>query len=571
MNPINDAYQKCLDDKNQSEAYKLIRLRQWDTNYRNYRGKPILNRITQTQNISSILVKTAINTAFANINDKPTVSFTCYDGDGVDDIRTILKNKLWKQEVEPTLTLKDRIDKKTNLLFGRSFYKLNVVNGKIEIYNVDPYDIEIDYLCDGSDIDTARYIIHKNIMVPLGELYKNAKFNKASIKKIKDKLNNDEAEPVNLYSEEMTHKLRRLEDMGYAIEENNINDSQLVNVWEDYRKETDSDGKTRIVLYVLCEGEVLYSGEIRELLYPNYPEDKPDFYPFTSWAYDMDGVDFWSDGLADTIRNYHEAHSILLSQGVQNQILRGFGMTFYNATEDPDWDPTAYQPHPFGFYPVPGNPADLIQRVNIADIPMDTNTMNYLENEANKVCATPSQIQGVAQPGVATLGEAKIIQQNGEKRLSDTAIEYNENMKRLAQKWSDIIDYNPGLQVVVLTDIVGENAYTETVDTSIFASENGYRVSVSNSFDKEKDDLQMLQKMTAVSGTFANNPAFQQIMKNKALGILNLTAEEVERINNAEKMLEEQGQGGNIVDTKSLKEVVMNNPNLQLDQRGENL
>lgn len=572
MNEVLDVYQKCMADRNQSEAYKLLRIKQWDQNYRNYRAKPTLNRITQTQNISSDLTKKAINTAFANMNDTPTPAFTCLDGGGVDDTRSILKNKLWKQEIEPGLTLKDRIDKKNNLLYGRSFYKINVDNGRVVVDNVDPYDIEIDPLIeDKSNIDTANYIIHKNIMVPLGELYRNEKFNKGAIQKIGKKIAKGEVTPINLYSEAMTKREERLRSIGYVVENNEINDSDIVDVWEDYRKETDDKGVTRIVLYVLCEGECLYKANLRDLLYPELPEDIPDFYPFTSWAYDIDGIDFWSDGIADIIRPYHEAHSIFLSQGIQNAIFRGFGMNWYDNTVDPDFDPSSYQPYPFALFGVPGKPSEIIERINIADNPLDANTMNYLENVAMSVSATPSQIQGVAQPGVATLGEAQIIQQNSEKRLSDSAIEYNENMRRLAEKWSYIIDYNPELQDVILTEIVGDNAYQQEVSTSMFASDNGYKVVVSNSFDKEKDDITTVQKMVGVASVFQNNQAFQTIMKDKALDVLDLTAEQRERILNEEKLLEEQGQGGNIANMQSMKEVVMNNPDLQLDQKGENL
>jgi hypothetical protein len=94
---------------------------------------------------------------------------------------------------------------------------------------------------------------------------------------------------------------------------------------------------------------------------------------------------------------------------------------------------------------------------------------------------------------------------------------------------------------------------------------------VTNSFDKEKDDLTALQKMAAISKTFANNSAYQDILKSKMLRILNLSAEEITKIMDEEDRLKEMGQEGSVEDLASVKQVISNNQDLQLDQQGQNL
>ncbi len=569
---VLDDYEKCLADKNQSETYKINRIIEWNTNYRNFRNKSVLDRLTQTQNVSDTITATAINVAAANMDEYTDTKITYYDGFGEDDQRTLFINKIWEQTQKKKMIIKDRIDKKQCLLYGRSFYKVNIVGGRIEIDNVDPYDIEIDPFCKKSDIQTARYIIHKNIRVPLGELFKDDRLNKekiALIKKAKEEgITN---EPVNICSEDQARSLEPLREVGYNITEDDYNDSNIVEVWEDYRKETDLEGNTKIRLYILCEGQCLFSGDLREILYPLLPEDREDFYPFTSWAYNIEGKDIWSKGLADDIRALHQIRSVLLSQNVQNAVLNNLGMIAYDQTAAEDYDPSPIIPQPFGFIPVPGKPAEVIQRLEVVRNPLDISLMNYLENQANAVSATPSQVQGVAEKGVATLGEAEIIQQNIQKRLSDAAVEYSINMENVVKIWADILMYNPNLADITIRAIVGSNTYEETVDPRDLMSEKGCEVVVTNSFDKEKDDLTALQKMAAISKTFANNSAYQDILKSKMLRILNLSSEEVTKIMDEEDRLKERGQEGAVEDLASVKQVVSSNQALQLDQQGQNL
>jgi hypothetical protein len=50
------------------------------------------------------------------------------------------------------------VDKKQEELYGRSFMKLNIVNGRIVIEVLDPFDVLVDRYVDPANIETARAV-----------------------------------------------------------------------------------------------------------------------------------------------------------------------------------------------------------------------------------------------------------------------------------------------------------------------------------------------------------------------------------------------------------------------------
>jgi hypothetical protein len=55
-------------------------------------------------------------------------------------------------------------------LYGRSFIKLNIVDGQVKLEVIDLQDILIDRFTDPTDIDSACYVIHRHIFESTGVL-----------------------------------------------------------------------------------------------------------------------------------------------------------------------------------------------------------------------------------------------------------------------------------------------------------------------------------------------------------------------------------------------------------------
>jgi len=525
-----DDYTICDLEIKEGQKYKERRLTEWDENYANYRNKPFMNRLTQRQTISFPLTKTTVKTILSRIDDFPQIKFRNKDN---DHVKTIYKNSIWDWTMtESKMTIKDLTDKKQVALYGRSFYEVNVENGYPLIDVCDPYDILVDPLTDPNDLQSASYMSKVNIFRPLKSLKKDPRFNKQAVDKIVEYLTktSEGAIAMKTFNEEFSKKQERLKELGYDNTLSYLTGETIVQLKEHYRKEYLDNGFFEIKYYVLCENQILYEAPLRNILYKKLPIFMNDFYPFTSWGDDIEMTDFWSDGASDVVRPIHKALSIKISQDLEMSIIRGFGMNFYDSTASDTFDPQSFTPQPFGFYPLPGKPNDILKRVDVADVPFDTDLMNYLNTLADGATATSSQIKGQAEKGIATLGEVEVIQSNLEERLSTISIYYRDNMKQLGNLWSMIVDYNPDLNDIPVSKTVKDRVYTENVNPGELSSEKGYSVEVVSAFEQEKDAITSIQRLTVAKKLFAGNSTFDKIIKNKMLDILNLTQDEMSQV-----------------------------------------
>jgi hypothetical protein len=77
-------------------------------------------------------------------------------------------------------------------------------------------------------------------------------------------------------------------------------------------------------------------------------------YTYVTWASDPERTAFWSDGLADVVRVPNQMLNVYFSQLIENGVLRGYGMNFYDATAKEGWSPVGYVPLSFRLLPLPG-------------------------------------------------------------------------------------------------------------------------------------------------------------------------------------------------------------------------
>src|ERR1035441_1747440 len=124
--------------------------------------------------------------------------------------------------------------------------------------------------------------------------------------------------------------------------------------------------------------EVLYGKPLKELL-------GVDFYPFVTWADDPERNDFYSDGVADIVRIPNQVLNVWFSQLVENRTLRNFGMHFFDSTKNENWSPQGWTPEPWGFYPLPGKPDDILQSVEIPALRSEEHT-SELQSLRHLVC-----------------------------------------------------------------------------------------------------------------------------------------------------------------------------------------
>lgn len=165
---ITDAQQKYRAEKLDAASYQLRRQDQYNENYLLYRDTVEINRITQTQAVNIPLIKETGKTILSRINEDPEITLKDKGGDGDKEI---VRNKMWEEDYDINkLDLQDKVQKKQVYLYGRTHTKHNLKNGRWYIETKDIFDVIVDSKTKPTDIQSARYVIERNIFRPLNEI-----------------------------------------------------------------------------------------------------------------------------------------------------------------------------------------------------------------------------------------------------------------------------------------------------------------------------------------------------------------------------------------------------------------
>src|SRR5205807_2211983 len=124
--------------------------------------------------------------------------------------------------------------------------------------------------------------------------------------------------------------------------------------------------------------EILMQKPMREILGVNR-------YTWASWAGDVERTDVYSDGGADSVRQLNLVANARWSQKVENGTLANFGMYFYDASVKEGWTPVGYDPAPFGFYAMPGDPNKILKPVTVPEMADVFEEMNWINQEIQGV------------------------------------------------------------------------------------------------------------------------------------------------------------------------------------------
>jgi len=320
------------NEKESALEYRRRRHADWKTNYTLSRDKVITNRLTQRQTVNIPLMKYGLGTILKDVNQMPTLYFS---HTGNDKQREIFFNEYWKEV--GTLNddvLRDRVNKKQGMLFGRSFRKLNIVDGVFKQQIIDPQSILIDRYVDPIDIDTARMVAHVEIFKTLDEIVNNKEYDKNATRELAAHY---EQENTTIELDEnyarAESKRERLSDMGVTDMFSPVTGAKYIELNEIYRKEYDEDLDLEVIqLYtVAMMGDgmtILLKKPLYEVIGDNDEHYWYSHYPFTSLSVELDLTDFWNDSPADTLRQPNLVLNSWMSQLVENRTLRNFNMHY---------------------------------------------------------------------------------------------------------------------------------------------------------------------------------------------------------------------------------------------------
>lgn len=504
---------------------------QWTQNYELYRDTVIINRLTQRQSVNVPYMKKTLKTYLTQTN-WPVDNY--YEDKGNDKQKEIYLNAYWDELVERCrLDILEEVDRKQEWLNGRSFMKLNVVDGYITMEVIDPMDILLDRFMNPWDVESARRITHIGIFRTLSDIKLNPFYDQTAVKALEDFFATKQGLiRAGQNAVIAADKAQKMQDMGVqdvlnpVLGETYVELNELqVKVWDEAKQED------VVMVVVTANGDqILMQKPMREILGINR-------FTICTWAGDVERTDVWSDGGADSVRQMNLVANARWSQKVENGTLANYGMTFYDSTLLENWTPVGYDPAPFGFYPFPGDPNKGMRPVQINEMENVTAELDWIDKEIQGVSGATAIEQGEEEDGsgAQTAQEIQILASKAKERAQNVSKYHKRYWMDIGRLFVEIVMANKDLLQPVKRHKKGRSGkyYAKELHPAQMYSEQGYEVKVGSKADKESDSLDMVKKMQVAQQLFPNNGALTKIFQKKVVDWLGLTPDEQQEVEEA--------------------------------------
>lgn len=518
----------------------------WTENYMLYRGEVTYNRLTHRQSGHVPLMKSAIQSLLKDIDDAPMLYYESKDN---DEQRELFFNEYWKYcSSVNKLEIQDIVDKKQVMIFGRSFKKLNIVDGVFSFDVIDPQDILVDRYVNPAILDSARFIVHQNIYKPLKDILENESYDKDERHKLEILKDSERGQLIQAENtQDMMERNERQEALGVENVSNPTLGESYIKLEEFHVKEFDEDKKRNIIMvYVVAQDSaVLLKAPLTSVLGDSGDHYWERFYPFTSWGSDPERTDFWSDGTADVIRPSNKIVDTFYSQLTENRTLRNFNMNYYDATKSPDFHPEVWTPEPWGWFPLPGKPEEVMKNVEVADLSESLDEIDFVLNISKEAVAASSTNQGAIEQKKTTLGEIQLAYSVAKERVRAMSVFYTDSWKEFGDKYVKLLESsNDLIDDVEITrrGKTGKRLWTRTISPKDWLTTNGYQTDVRMVSDKVQEDTEALNRLSAVQQFFPGNKALNSVIKKKALDFAKLSLDEKKEVLDEDKAQSEAPQ-----------------------------
>lgn len=544
--------QSLLNVKEQGFNYRERREDDWRENYELYRDKVTINRLTQRQSVNLPLMKTILRSVLKDIDDMPVIVFENLDN---DKEKQVFQNEYWKRTLElNNAEIQDIVDKKQNFFYGRSFDSWQVEDGRIVFDIEDPEDMLVDRFCNPYDLDSARFLVHTHIFKPLSSLKDNPDYDKDAIK---DLMEYFESQQGIIKAEDNENSLQRKNEKMSSLGVTDVDDPVMGETyvelsiyymfkpggekWTDFntgKNYTEED--EQIFVYVEAENRTILMKKPQEKIIGKTEDNYwRNHYRYNTWGDDVDKQDFWTDGIADIIRVPNKVLNSWFSQLVENRTLRNFGMHYYDATMKADgFVPSTFTPRPWGWYPVPGKPQDVLQKVDIPDLSESIDEMEYVVGMVQKATASTDTQQGAVSEGDKTKFEINAALTEAKERNQGMSKFYTKAWEQRAYKFLKLIEAASDKLDAVKIYTQGKNTsdyFSREITPNDWMSKSGYKVRIWAQEEKKAQDLEAVNNLNTALMYMPDNSKLLEIHQRKLLELSNLKPEEITEIMRAEE------------------------------------
>ncbi len=519
-------------NKESDYNYRQRRHSDWDENYQLYRDKVVINRLIQRQSVNLPIMKMAIQTLLKNIDDMPVLYFQNLDNDKEAEI---FKNSYWDYtSIHNKMEIQDIIDKKQQFLYGRTYDQWQIVDGKVKMTVQDPMDILVNRYADPSDINTSRELIHTHIFVPLSDLEKNPDYDQEAVARMKTWYATEQGLIKVASNQKMlADKNKKMSDMGVPDIQNPILGETYVELTLHFVYRQEKGKEEQLYLFVEVDDmEILMRKPLEEVIGTTKDHFWRNHFPYVSWAGDVERQDWCSDGVSDIVRTSNKVLNSWFSQLVENRTLRNYGMNYYDSTIE-GFTPSTFNPIPFGWYPLPGKPQDVFQKVDIPDLSESLDEMKFVIEMTDRATGATATQQGVQTQRQVTLGEVQMMLGEAKERTKAMSKFYTQAWKDRGLIFIKLIEAASDKLDAVEVHKEGRNTsdiYTKTISPKDWMTKSGYIVKVWSQDEKKTQDTDSLEKLNAVKLNMPDNPKLTEIYQRKLLEFADLTPDEVNQI-----------------------------------------
>ena len=559
--------------------YRKRRHEPWREINQMYRDRTQTNRLTQRQSVHVPLMKQIIKTLLKDVDDMPNLYFENRDNDREAEV---FQNEYWKYTVNVNnMELNDIVDKKQVFKKGRSFDQWQIVNGIIKQTIVSAQDILVSRYTNPVDLHSSRFLTHTHIYTPLAEIEANPDYDKEAIKRLKKFYATEQGLIKIAENEKMATEK---DEIGADLGIDDIHSPALGETYVElslhfvYREnEKDADGKEmdeQLFMYVEADGqEILQKDPLEKVIGVTKSHFWRTHFPYESWADDVEQEDFWSDGVGDIALTPNKVVDAWFSQEVENRTLRNFGMTFYDSTVE-GFAPNTFNPVPWGFYGMPGDPNKITKRVDIPELTNSLEAMTFVIGMTEKGTGATATLQGETQQKSITLGEVELALGEAKERVKGMAKFYTPCWERRGQMFLMFIEAGADKLDAVKIYKKGRNSdevFPRVISPKDWMTKSGYNVKVWSQEEKDSHDTQVLQKLDATIRLMPGNSKLIEIYQRKLLEFDGLTPEEINDVMELERqkreaMLKAQENG---INNTGGQDGVVPNPNQPLIDPGQ--
>ena len=512
--------------------WRLRRHPQITTNYELYRDTVIINRLTQRQSVNVPYMKKTLKTYLTQTNSPVD---NVYEDKGNDGQKELFLNAYWEECADRLrLDILEEVDRKQEWLAGRSYMKLNILEGWFHMEVVDWFNVLLDRYMRPWDLQSARRITHIGIFRTLSDVKRNPLYDNAAVTRLEEFFaTNAGLILAGQNSLAAADAAQRMIDLGVPDVQYPLVGETYVEINECQQKVWDeAEQEDTVVVIVTANGnEILMQKPMEDILGVN-------MFTWATWAGDVDQLDVYTDGGADSVRGLNLVANARWSQKVENGTLANYGMYFYDSTAKEGWSPVGYEPSPFGFYPLPGDPNKVLTPVKIPEMGDVFNELNFIDSEIQGVSGATAIENGQNDPNDGgaqqTAQEIQILAAKAKDRAKNVSKYHKRYWEDIGNIFVALVNANGGdmTKPTLHKKSAKGKYYPKTLDLAAVYSKEGYKVKVGSKADKESNSLETIQKFSVATQQFPNNIPLQKIQQKKTLDWLDLTPEEKSEVMN---------------------------------------